>query len=110
MPKSGNGSDLWGDRDMPGLLVTQTQQVSADAELDGIAEGASTDDFDPGSAAKPHFEQAPALLGVTADLDDMAASTDAQTVELADVGAGRIVAFAGGLGSVVIHRDRVLRP
>lgn len=105
MPKSRNGSGLGDDRDMPRLFVAQAQQVAADAEFDRIAEGASADDFDPGSAAKAHFEQAPALLGVTADLDDMAATTDAQTVELADVGAGRIVAFAGGLGSVVVHQD-----
>ena len=78
----GNKGNLTlGDLYKPRLLISQRQVISAQSELDRIAQRRAADDFYMRAVAEAHLQQPATNVAVAADGNDKPAAADAQLVE-----------------------------
>jgi hypothetical protein len=65
----------------PRLFISERQMVSAQPELDRIAQGRPANDFDVRAVAEAHLQQTATNVKVAADGNDKPAAADAQLVQ-----------------------------
>ncbi len=66
-----------------GLLGSEGQAVSAEAELDGIAQRRPANHLDGDSVAEAHLKQSATDIGISGDGDDLSMAPDRQLVQTA---------------------------
>jgi len=83
------------------LVGAQGEEVAADAELDGVAEGRTPQDFDLDALAKAHLEEAAAYRAPARDTRDAGARSDLEPIEQ----RGGVSAEKGRARSARYHDD-----